>query len=86
MLLHHNMDTEEIITRFCLWKEILSQHRIRHYKTLQRIGFAYKAGIISSYSNRINLHNKTKNILFHALTTTYTRNYEAPATLQMQRN
>jgi len=36
----------------CLWKEILSQQRIRHFKILQSIYFAYDVGIISSYSNR----------------------------------
>ena len=34
----------------CLWKEILSQQRIRHFKILQSIYFAYDVGIISSYS------------------------------------
>jgi len=38
----------------CLWKEILSQLRTRHFKILQSIYFAYDVGIISSYSNRIN--------------------------------
>jgi len=38
--------------RICLLKEILSQHRI-DTKILQSIYFAYKVGIISSYSNRI---------------------------------
>jgi len=37
----------------CLWKEILSQQRIRHSKILQSIYFAYDVGIISSYLNRI---------------------------------
>jgi len=37
----------------CLWKEILSQQRIRHFKILQSIYFAYDVGIISPYSNRI---------------------------------
>jgi len=37
----------------CLWKEILSQQRIRHFKILQSIYFAYDVSIISSYSNRI---------------------------------
>jgi len=32
----------------CLWKEILSQQRIRHFKILQSIYFAYNVGIISS--------------------------------------
>jgi len=36
----------------CLWKEILSQQRIRHFKILQSIYFACNVGIISSYSNR----------------------------------
>jgi len=40
----------------CLWKEILSQPRIRHFKILQSIYFTYDVGIISSYSNRILLH------------------------------
>jgi len=35
-----------------LWKDILSQQRIRHFKILQSIYFAYDVGIISSYSNR----------------------------------
>ena len=35
-----------------LWKEILSQQRIRQFKILQSIYFAYDVGIISSYSNR----------------------------------
>jgi len=30
----------------------LSQQRIRHFKILQSIYFAYDVGIISSYSNR----------------------------------
>ena len=38
---------------YCLWKEILSQQRIRHFKILQSIYFAYDVGISSSYSNRI---------------------------------
>jgi len=38
---------------YCIWKEILSQQRIRHFKILQSIYFAYDVGIISSYSNRI---------------------------------
>jgi len=38
----------------CLWKEIISQQRIRHFKILQSIYFAYDVGIISSYSDRIN--------------------------------
>jgi len=32
----------------CLWKEILFQQRIRHFKILQSIYFAYDVGIISS--------------------------------------
>ena len=40
----------EIVDR--LWKEILSQQRMRHFKILQSIYFAYDVGIISSYSNR----------------------------------
>ena len=39
--------------KHCLWKEILSQQRIRHFKILQSIYFAYDVGIISCYSNRI---------------------------------
>jgi len=35
---------------YCLWKEILCQQRIRHFKILQSIYFAYDVGIISSYS------------------------------------
>ena len=35
----------------CLWKEILSQQRIRHFKILQSRYFAYDVRIISSYSN-----------------------------------
>jgi len=38
----------------CLWKDILSQQRIRHFKILQSVYFAYDVGIISFYSNRIN--------------------------------
>jgi len=37
----------------CLWKEILPQQRIRHFKILQSIYFAYDVSIFSSYSNRI---------------------------------
>jgi len=36
----------------CLWKEILSQQRIRHFKILQSISFAYDVGITNSYSNK----------------------------------
>jgi len=36
----------------CPWIEILSQQRIRHFKILQSIYFAYDVGIISSYSDR----------------------------------
>jgi len=36
-----------------LWKEILSQQRIKHSKILQSVYFAYDVGIISPYSNRI---------------------------------
>jgi len=39
-------------TEYSLWKEILSQQRIRHFKILQSIYFAYDVGIISTYSNR----------------------------------
>jgi len=42
-----------IRSTFCLWKEIVSQQRIRHFKILQSIYFAYEVGVISSYSNRI---------------------------------
>jgi len=35
---------------FCLWKEILSQDRIGHFKILQSTYFTY---VISSYANRI---------------------------------
>jgi len=41
------------ILESCLWKEILFQQRIRHFKILQSIYFAYDIGIVSSYSNRI---------------------------------
>jgi len=37
----------------CLWKEMLSQQRIRHVKILHNIHFAYDVGIISSCSNII---------------------------------
>jgi len=40
----------------CLWKEILSQQRIRHFKILQSINFAYDVGIITSYSNKMMLY------------------------------
>ena len=43
------------LTKHRLWKEILSQQRIRHFEILQSIYFAYDVGIISSYSNRIKL-------------------------------
>jgi len=33
------------VLQLCLWKEILSQQRIRHFKILH---FAYDVGIISS--------------------------------------
>jgi len=36
-----------------VWKEILSQQRIKHSKILQSVYFAYDVGIISPYSNRI---------------------------------
>ena len=38
---------------YCLWKEILSQHRIRHKDLTEYIYFTYRVGIITSYSNRI---------------------------------
>jgi len=47
----------------CLWKEILSQQRIRHFKILQSIHFAHDEGSISSYSNRIS-HTHSLRILF----------------------
>ena len=34
--------------QYCLWKEILSQQRIRHFKILQSIYFVYDVGIINS--------------------------------------
>jgi len=37
--------------RSFLWKEILSQQGIRHFKILQSIYFAHDVGTISSYSN-----------------------------------
>ena len=43
-----------------LWKEILSQQRIRHFKILQSIYFAYDVGIISSYSNRIKMITQSR--------------------------
>jgi len=50
---HSNQRQEELIEWVCcLWKEILSQQRIRHYKILQSTYFAYDVGIISSYSSR----------------------------------
>ena len=42
-----------LAVKYCLWKEILSQQRIRHFKILQSIYFACDVGIISSYSNRM---------------------------------
>ena len=47
------------IAMHCLWKEILSQQRIRHFKNLQSVYFAYDVGIISSYSNRILIQIKS---------------------------
>ena len=44
------------IQMYCLWKDILSQQRIRHLKILQSIYFAYDVGIISSYSNIIKMY------------------------------
>jgi len=39
-----------VFTRtFSMSKEVLSQLRIRHFKILQSIYFAYEVGIISSY-------------------------------------
>ena len=32
----------------CMWKEVLSQQRIRQFKILQSMYFAYDVGIISS--------------------------------------
>jgi len=43
----------------CLWKEILSQQRIRHFKNLQSVYFAYDVGLISSYSNIILIQIKS---------------------------
>ena len=40
------------VTKQCLWKEILSQQRIRHFKILQSVYFAYDVGMLNSYSNR----------------------------------
>jgi len=37
----------------CIWKETLSQQKIRHFNILQSIHFAYDVAIISSYSNRM---------------------------------
>jgi len=37
-------------TNHCLWKEILSQQRIRHFKIVQSMYFVYDVGV-SSYSN-----------------------------------
>jgi len=48
-----NITTE---CEYCLWKEILSKQRIRHFKIVQSIYFAYDAGIISSYSNRMSIN------------------------------
>ena len=42
----------------CLWKDILFQQIIRHFKILQSIYFAYDVGVISSYSNRIYMSTK----------------------------
>jgi len=47
-----------ICTELCLWKEILSLQRIRHFKNLQSIYFAYDVGIISSYSTGISYSNR----------------------------
>jgi len=43
-----------------LWNEILSQQRIKHFKILQSIYFAYEVGIISSYSNTLVVRLKIK--------------------------
>jgi len=43
----------------CLWKEILSQQRIRYFKILQSIYFAYDVGIISSAKCMKYKQNKT---------------------------
>jgi len=40
--------TSDLSPKHCLWKEILSQQRIRHFKVLQSIYFAHDVGIISS--------------------------------------
>jgi len=42
--------TKPSCLRQCLWKQILSQKRIRHFKILQSIYCAYDVRIISSYS------------------------------------
>ena len=39
-----------VMGKDCLWKEILSQQRIRHFKISQSIYFVYDVGIISSHS------------------------------------
>ena len=49
----------------CLWKEILSQQRIRHFKILQSIYFAYDVRIISSYSNRIICYDNSRRAETH---------------------
>jgi len=43
----------KIFQKHCLWKEIHSQQRIRHFKILQSMYFAFDVGITSSYLNRI---------------------------------
>ena len=52
----HVKEDEDIymaLVEHSLWKEILSQQRIKHCKILQSTYFAYDVGIISSYSNRM---------------------------------
>jgi len=53
VLLLRNKDQEYNNLLASLWKEILSQQRIRHFKILQSIYFAYDVVVIRSYSNRI---------------------------------
>jgi len=47
------VSNKHFMFRWCLWKEILPQQRIKHFKILQSIYFAYDVGIITSYSNRM---------------------------------
>jgi len=48
----HMFNLISYVAKICLWKEVLSQQRIRHFKILQSIYFAYDVGIISSYSKQ----------------------------------